>query len=563
MYILVTGCTAFRKDGNHFASGSERMAFTSMFIDANKEKAAGNIEAAIHLYEKCLKLNKKSASVHYELAGIYIKTLKGDLALKHAALSNQLDEENKWYAIRYLEILKRRNDFDAYQNTLRKSIMSFPTESSFTTALIDNLILTEKSSEAIKELDKLEKQSGIKEYTSVQKCQLYMELGSFSKAEGELQVLLDHQYSAKNMLHLADFYNDTRNDDKAFEYYQKVLAIDNENAQANFALFEYYSERSLKLKAIQYLHVAFSSESMDIDRKVKLIFTYYESSLKDSSLNNEVYKLLDIIESTHYENPKPYAVYGDFLFRDKRYNEAKAKFERSLVIDPNRYPIWKQVVLIDNEMNDFSSMVHDAEEAISYYPSDPELYWFKAVAEYKVKDYEDAIQSLNTGLAFLIDNPVFESQFHSLKGTIFNELKKYKNSDESFEQAISLDDKNALVMNNYAYYLSLRKENLDKAEGHVKQAISIQPSNSNFLDTYGWILFQQERWYESLTVLLEAYDLGGNNSATVLEHLAEVYLKLGQQEKAIQFYHHAIDKGGKISLLFEKIISKDRILEKE
>ena len=118
-------------------------------------------------------------------------------------------------------------------------------------------------------------------------------------------------------------------------------------------------------------------------------------------------------------------------------------------------------------------------------------------------------------------------------------------------------------MNNYAYYLSLRKENLDKAEGHVKQAISIQPSNSNFLDTYGWILFQQERWYESLTVLLEAYDLGGNNSATVLEHLAEVYLKLGQQEKAIQFYHHAIDKGGKISLLFEKIISKDRILEKE
>ena len=539
------------------------MAFTSMFIDANKEKAAGNIEAAIHLYEKCLKLNKKSASVHYELAGIYIKTLKGDLALKHAALSNQLDEENKWYAIRYLEILKRRNDFDAYQNTLRKSIMSFPTESSFTTALIDNLILTEKSSEAIKELDKLEKQSGIKEYTSVQKCQLYMELGSFSKAEGELQVLLDHQYSAKNMLHLADFYNDTRNDDKAFEYYQKVLAIDNENAQANFALFEYYSERSLKLKAIQYLHVAFSSESMDMDRKVKLIFTYYESSLKDSSLNNEVYKLLDIIESTHYENPKPYAVYGDFLFRDKRYNEAKAKFERSLAIDPNRYPIWKQVVLIDNEMNDFSSMVHDAEEAISYYPSDPELYWFKAVAEYKVKDYEDAIQSLNTGLAFLIDNPVFESQFHSLKGTIFNELKKYKNSDESFEQAISLDDKNALVMNNYAYYLSLRKENLDKAEGHVKQAISIQPLNSNFLDTYGWILFQQERWYESLTVLLEAYDLGGNNSATVLEHLAEVYLKLGQQEKAIQFYHHAIDKGGKISLLFEKIISKDRILEKE
>lgn len=538
------------------------MAFTAMFIDANKEKFEGNFEAAIHLYGKCLKLNSKSAAAYYDLAGIYIKTQQGSLAMKNAAKAYEIEPTNKWYLLRYAQVLKVLNDFDTYQDVLRKGIKSFPEEESLTGDLIDNLILTNKFEEAIKELDKLEKKKGVQEFTSIQKAQLYKELGDVNQAEKELLALVEQKVSIKNVLHLAKFYDDSNQDEKAFEQYNNVLQKDSLNPEANFALYEYYSERSIKLKAIKYLYVAFQSESMNIDRKIKLIFSFYESSMADDSLNKEVFNLLDILEKTHSDDPKPFAVYGDFLFRDKLVDQAKIKFQKSLSIDPSRFPIWRQVVLIDNELADYSSMIIDAEDAISYFPSQPEMYWFKAIAEYQLKDYEDALNTLETGSSFIVDNDVFLSQFYSLIGTINNEIKDYKASDNAFEKAIELDSKNSLVLNNYAYYLSLRGEKLNIAEKYIRKAIELSPKETNYLDTYGWILYHQERYDQALTVLLESYELGGNNNPTVLEHIAEVYLKLGNQKKAIEFYHKSIDKGGDKSLLFEKIISKDHTLDK-
>lgn len=557
----MTGCTAFKGSGG-FRSEPERMEFTAIFIDASKEKFEGNFEAAIHLYEKCLKINPKSAAAHYDLAGIYIKTQQSELALKNASQAYEFESSNKWYLIRYALVLKLRNDFDLYQTILRKGIKSFPDEERLQADLIDNLILTNKFEDAIKELDKLEKQKGVKEYTSVQKASLYIELGAINQAEKEYLRLLEEKNTIKNLLYLAKFYKDSNQDEKSFEYYNLVLDKDALNPEANFALYEYYSERSIKLKAIKFLHIAFKSESMNIDRKIKLIFSFYESSMDDDSLNKEVFQLLDILEKAHSDDPKPYAVYGDFLFRDKKAAEAKKKFLKSLSIDPNRFPIWRQVILIDNELADYSSMIVDAEDAISYFPSHPEMYWFKAVAEYQLKDYEDALSSLETGSAFIVDNDVFMSQFQSLIGTINNELKDYKASDVAFEKAIDLDPKNSLVLNNYAYYLSLRKEKLISAEKYIRRAIDLNPKEVNYLDTYGWILYHQERYDQALIVLLESHDLGGKNNPTVLEHIAEVYLMLGQEKKAIEFYHKAIDKGGDKSLIFEKIISNDHTLDK-
>lgn len=557
----MTGCVGFKKSGNSQEASAETMAFTAIFLDANKQRLAGNHQAAIELYEKCLKIDKKSAAAHYDLSGVYFRTQNLNEATRHSRIANELEPENKWYTIRYLNVLKSVNDFEPYQEVLKKAIKQFPNEDTFITDLIDNYILTEKFSEAIKELDRLENKLGTKEYTSVQKAQLYLELGDFPKAERELYKLLESAYVPANLLHLASFYRDINRDEQSLEYYQKVIDLDTSNPEANFALYEYYAERSMKIKAIKYLFVAFSSESFDIDRKVKLIFSFYESSLKDSALNEQVYKLMDVLERTHSSDPKVYAVYGDFLFRDQKLEASRGKFLKSLSIDQNRYPIWKQVVLIDNQLGDFSSMIIDCEEAISFYPSQPELYWFKGVAEYQLKDYDDAINSLEVGLAFLVDNPVFEAQFYSLKGSIFNEQGKYVLSDQAFDKAIELDGRNALVLNNYAYYLSVRNTQLEKAEELIQKAIQLNPNDINYLDTYGWILFKSEMYDEAFKVLMKSYDLGGKNNPTILEHIAEVYLKLGDQDKAIEFYHNSIDKGGDQSTLFEKIIKESSLIE--
>lgn len=52
-------------------------------------------------------------------------------------------------------------------------------------------------------------------------------------------------------------------------------------------------------------------------------------------------------------------------------------------------------------------------------------------------------------------------------------------------------------MNNYAYYLSLERKNLDKAEEMSYKTVKAEPQNATYLDTYAWILFEKENYVQA------------------------------------------------------------------
>ena len=58
---------------------------------------------------------------------------------------------------------------------------------------------------------------------------------------------------------------------------------------------------------------------------------------------------------------------------------------------------------------------------------------------------------------------------YSILGNSYNEIKEYENSDKSYEKSLEYLPENVMVLNNYAYYLSLRGENLEKAKTNVKK----------------------------------------------------------------------------------------------
>ena len=112
------------------------------------------------------------------------------------------------------------------------------------------------------------------------------------------------------------------------------------------------------------------------------------------------------------------------------------------------------------------------------------------------------------------------------------------------------------MLNNYSYYLSLRKDKLERAAELSKKANNIYPKNASFNDTYGWILFQQEKYSEAEIWLKKALDNGGNESGTVLEHYGDVMIKLGKQEEAMKFWELAKVKGDHSESLSRKMKDK-------
>src|SRR5690606_926667 len=113
---------------------------------------------------------------------------------------------------------------------------------------------------------------------------------------------------------------------------------------------------------------------------------------------------------------------------------------------------------------------------------------------------------------------------------------------------------NLSVLNNYSYYLSLEKRDLDKAEQMSGITIKAEPMNPTFLDTYGWVLYEQGSYVMAKIYIEKAIEYNDEDpSAEVFEHYGDVLYKTGDKEKALQQWKKAKDLGNDSAELAKKI----------
>ena len=139
-------------------------------------------------------------------------------------------------------------------------------------------------------------------------------------------------------------------------------------------------------------------------------------------------------------------------------------------------------------------------------------------------------------------------------------MNKYPESDNAYDLALQLDPDNVAVLNNYAYYLSLRNNKLDKAEKMAKHANELQANVSSYEDTYGWILYREAKYEEAKKWIEMAITNGAIHNPVILEHFGDVMYKLGNTDQAYEYWNKAL-KEGKGSPLLEKKINDKKLYE--
>lgn len=149
-------------------------------------------------------------------------------------------------------------------------------------------------------------------------------------------------------------------------------------------------------------------------------------------------------------------------------------------------------------------------------------------------------------------------QIYSTMGDSFNSLKQFKESDQAYIKALELDSRNSYVLNNYAYYLSLREENLIEAEKMSRRSIELDPDNASSEDTYAWILFKLKKYAEA-KIWIEKALQHNSNSAVQIEHYGDILYFLGEKEKALQQWKRAKEIGSRSETLDKKIDEKKYI----
>jgi Tfp pilus assembly protein PilF len=205
-------------------------------------------------------------------------------------------------------------------------------------------------------------------------------------------------------------------------------------------------------------------------------------------------------------------------------------------------------------------MKEESQEAMELFPQLPIFYLFNGIALIQSENYDDAIDILNSGKNLVVDDNQILAQFYSSLGDAYHSTEEHPQSDNAYEMALKLEPNNVIVLNNYAYYLSIRGMELNKAESMAKKANDLSPNVASFQDTYGWVLYKKQNYQNALFWINEAIKNGGGEDPVVYEHLGDVQLKLNNIEEAVEAWKKALKFGGDPDVLNMKI-KQNSVLE--
>ncbi len=545
-----------KKNAEAALSDGDERKFKILFFDASRAKILGNYKEAKSLFNAALAVDPTSNPVKYELAKLLAE--EGNLPLAVDFMANVVESEprNVWYAQFLAQLYAEVGNLPKSIEIVEQIIENNPDQYAYYFSLGGLLAAEGAYDEALKLYDQLESLTGLNEELSMQRQLIYMEKGDNVAALKEVDNLIAanpgeiRYYGMK-----AEILMELGRQQEAVAIFENMLELDPANGIVLLALFEIAQNDGDIEKAKNYLGQAFESDDLNIDVKVNILLNML--SAQGAQEEKDFIKALGSkLEKSHSDDAKAFAIQGDIYYNLEELEKSREKFRQAVALDPNRPPIWQQILTISSQLNDFESMEKESSQGMELFPQLPIFYLFNGVAQLQLDRPEEAIEALNTGRNLVIDNKEALTQFYTSLGDAYHATEQHKKSDEAYDMALKNDPSNVLVLNNYAYYLSLRNEQLERAETMAKKANDLSPDMASFQDTYGWVLYMRGNYKNAVFWLQQAITNGGDKDPTVLEHYGDALNKVDRTEEALTYWQRAIDAGGDADSIQLKIGQK-------
>ena len=549
-------------------SEDDKRKFDYYFHEAMNAKATSKFDSAFDLLGYCLAIDSTNANVYYELGNYYNSLDNKNKALDFYRKATSYDGSNFYYNMAYASLCLEFKQYSDAIEQFEKLLISNPDNSDLYVYLSEAYRQDGNIHKAISTLDKMEQIVGLNEKISLHKYQLYTAIKQESKAFAEIQKYIDkYPYEIKYQILLANLYLQAGKNNEAYMVYSKAKSIDPEDPYLISSLAEYYERTNNKEAAEEELHTALMSRKMEIDTKLAILAQYVgtlQQNRQDTKVANQ---LFDSLMVQHPQEPKLNLMYGNLLMMQNKKEEARFQYQVFAEANPTNPVGWEQ--LLSTAFPDSLDMtIRVCKQAISYNPEQPQFYFYLGISEYMKDDYNTALETLQKGVVYVDEENVsLLSDFYGQIGDLYYHLNKLDSAFLTYDKAIEYNPNNMGVLNNYSYFLSVAKKNLDKAERMSSVTVKAEPTNPTYLDTYGWVLFEQGAYTMAKIYIENAIKYSEEKkteiSSEVLEHYGDVLYKTGETEKALEYWIKAKEKGdSKSKTLDKKIETKTYFVEK-
>lgn len=538
---------------------SDSLLTKKLYFDGLQQKIVQNYTLAADFFNRVIELDPANDAAMYELANINFAEGQDKETERLARNAVTVEPENKWYWLLLAEVYKKNNNLEQLVLVFDELIRISPDDPDFLFDKASALIRENKVNEAALVYNQIEKKFGASDDLSAARQRIFVKQGKPEKAAEELEKqIAENPNEIRNYLYLSEIYAKSGGREKSMAILQKAKAIDPANALVRLSLADNYRAQKRFDDSFTELKVAFEDANLNIDEKVRIVVSFFPL-FADAKARAQADELAYLTTKSHPEDPKAYAVYGDVLFQEQKFADAKKAYRQALKLNDQVYLIWEQLLRIQISESQFTEAITDGETALTIFPNQAPLYLYTAIAFAQTGKHEKAISYLKNAASLEAENKEIIVQIHSGLGDSYNALKRYRESDQAYDKALAADKDNTYTLNNYAYYLSLRGENLDKAEQMSKRSNELEPGNASFQDTYAWILFQKKNYKDARVWIEKAVNGDKSKSGVQIEHYGDILFHLNEKQKAVEQWKTAKAAGVKSEKLERKINEKKYI----
>lgn len=520
----------------------QRRKFDYYFLEAVRMKQKGDYDAAFELYRHCLDICPQSAATLYEISQFYMalgQEEKSEEALKRAVRS---DEGNFWYKQTLAAYYQRKRDIPKAVAVYEDMARQFPSRLEPLISLVDLYGQTKSYAEEIKALNRLEELDGKSEQVSMEKFRCYILMNDQEKAFNEIESLsTEYPYDMRYQTILGDVYMDNGKMKEAYDTYQRILKEVPGYAPALLSMASYYRKQGNDSLYRAQIDTILLNDNVESDTKMELMRQMILQSEQTTRDSTEIVALFGEILERPQQNADLAMLCAQYMITKKMEKESVPVLNQILSLDPENKPARLQLLSYAIRDNNLDEVIRVATPALEYSPDAMEFYYYLGLAYYQKENVDKALDVFQKGVKQVnekSDRNVV-SDFYAILGDIYNTKEMKAEAYAAYDSSLVYNPDNIGTLNNYAYYLSVDRKELDKAEEMSYRTVKAEPENATYLDTYAWILFEKARYTEARIYIDQAMKNGGDTSQVIVEHCGDIYYMLGEKEKALEYWKKA------------------------
>ncbi len=528
---------------------------TRYFIEGEKALVLGELDKALFYFGKSDEFMPDQPAVSYKIAETLVRSNQAQKALPYAEKAALADTENKYYALMVAEIYSNLKQPLKAAEILDRLTSDSEKNQQYNLDLASIYLQAGEFDKALVVLDRAEEYYGIREQFTVQKQRIYLRKNNLQAAIEEGQKLVDAFPGNPNyVLNLVEILYNNAKIDQAITLVEGEIAKYPNQPELQMAAYTLYKEKGQIQKANQFLLSGMGSPDLDPEVKART-FQSILSEIKTAERD----EMLDQLEKLMLENSSENALVLESIgLRKEKENqlpEALLFYKKSLQISPNNAPLIEKVVLNSfGENANLGELETFTQMGVDEFPQAAEFWFYDGIVKSGLKKDSLAVSALTKSIQLnTAKNRQLDQVAFGALGSSFYNLGQKDSSFHYFEKALELNPDDEQTLNNYAYFLSLEKKNLDKAKKMAEKVVNKHPKNATYLDTLAWILFQMGNHREAHRYMSEAIEQEESPSGTLMEHFGDILYHLGKTQDAMEWWKKAQKTDEKSDKLDQKI----------